>query len=108
VAGALDMTEVEEEAAKLLDAVREWAHGTFGPGGRLGPERISTGASECTWCPVCTAIAALRGDRPDITEKVDAAAMAVVTAVRSLLSAATDPPPPPTSTRRIQRIDLGG
>jgi hypothetical protein len=100
------MTEVEEEAAKLLDAVRYWAHGRFGPGGRFGPERISTGAPECTWCPVCTAIAALRGDRPDITEKVDSAAMALVTAVRSLLSAAADPPPSPSS-RRVQRIDLG-
>src|SRR5215468_4464159 len=79
------------DAGRLLaDAVHEWARARFGD-----PEtaHIATGAPECAWCPICQLIAALRGDRPDVSDKLAAAATAVVDVVGSLLN----PPPGRTS-----------
>jgi hypothetical protein len=75
------------DAGRLLaDAVHEWARARFGD---ADSAHIATGAPECSWCPICQLIAALRGDRPDVTDKLAAAATAVVDVVGSLLN----PPP---------------
>ena len=75
------------DAGRLLaDAVHEWARARFGD---TDSAHIATGAPECSWCPICQLIAALRGDRPDVTDKLAAAATAVVDVVGSLLN----PPP---------------
>jgi hypothetical protein len=79
------------DAGRLLaDAVHEWARARFGD---TDSAHIATGAPECAWCPICQLIAALRGDRPDVTDKLAAAATAVVDVVGSLLN----PPPGRTS-----------
>ena len=79
------------DAGRLLaDAVHEWARARFGD---ADAAHIATGAPECAWCPICQLIAALRGDRPDVTDKLAAAATAVVDVVGSLLN----PPPGRTS-----------
>lgn len=97
---------IGDEAAKLLDAVQDWARRSFGDSAH-----IATGAPECTWCPVCQLIAVLRGDRPDISDKVADATASVVAALRAVVDAAANPaggagaaPPRPP---RMQRIDLG-
>ncbi len=59
-----------EEAAKLLDAVHGWARRTF------SAEHIATGAQECTGCPVCQVVSVLRGDHPDVTERLSGLAAA--------------------------------
>ena len=66
--------------------MHEWARARFGD---ADSAHIATGAAECAWCPICQLIAALRGDRPDVTDKLSAAAAAVVDVVGSLLN----PPP---------------
>lgn len=72
------------DAGRLLaDAVHEWARARFGD---PDTAHIATGAAECAWCPICQLIAALRGDRPDVTDKLAAAATAVVDVVGSLLN----------------------
>jgi hypothetical protein len=77
------------DAGRLLaDAVHEWARARFGD---TDSAHIATGAPECSWCPICQLIAALRGERPDVTDKLAAAATAVVDVVGSLLN----PPPGP-------------
>jgi hypothetical protein len=79
------------DAGRLLaDAVHEWARARFGD---TDSAHIATGAPECSWCPICQLIAALRGERPDVTDKLAAAATAVVDVVGSLLN----PPPGRTS-----------
>jgi hypothetical protein len=94
---------IGDEAAKLLDAVQDWARRNLG-----SPDsgsHIATGAPECQWCPLCQLIMVLRGDRPEISEKIADATASVVAAVRTLIDAATthtDRPQP-----RVQRIDLG-
>lgn len=91
-----------EEAVKLLDAVADWARGNLGDVDWRG--HIATGAPECTWCPLCQLISVLRGERPEINEKVAEAMMSVVAALRAFLDATKQPaqPAPP----RVQHIDL--
>jgi hypothetical protein len=95
-----------EEAVRLLGAVQEWTRQTFPAGGPDGH-----GGPECQWCPLCQFMAVLRGERPEVTERVAEAGAAVATAFRALLDAAgnaapahRDEPPQP----RVQHIDLGG
>ena len=97
---------IGDEAAKLLDAVQDWARRSFGDSAH-----IATGAPECTWCPICQLIAVLRGDRPEISDKIADATASVVSALRAVVDAAANPaeeagaaPPKPP---RVQRIDLG-
>jgi hypothetical protein len=86
---------IGEEALKLLDAVQDWL--------RREPlaEHLATGAPECTWCPICQLVAVLRGDRPDVNEKITS----VLTALRAMFDGADVPPAPQP---HVQHIDLGG
>jgi len=84
-----------EEAVKLLEAVQDWL--------RRPPlsEHLATGAPECTWCPICQLVAVLRGERPDVNEKI----ASVVTALRAMLDGGDVQSAPQP---RVQHIDLGG
>jgi hypothetical protein len=94
------------EALRLVTSVQDWARRSF-------PEPSEPHGSDCQWCPLCQFVAVLRGERPEVTERVAEAGSAVVTALRSLLEAAAGPsgeaggnhradPPPP----RVQHIRL--
>ena len=89
-ANGAEGTATSDAGRLLADAVHEWARTRFGD---PDTAHIATGAAECAWCPICQLIAALRGDRPDVTDKLAAAATAVVDVVGSLLN----PPPGQTS-----------
>lgn len=84
-----------DEAVKLLDAVQEWL--------RREPlaEHLATGAPECTWCPLCQLVAVLRGERPDVNDKI-ASLVAALRAVFDATDAGAARPP------HVQHIDLGG
>ncbi len=82
---------VGEEAARLAEAIRGWAATTF-PGLTSGlTEHLATGAPECRYCPFCQLVAVLRGDRPEVTERVAEAAAAVADAVRAVADAVVRP-----------------
>lgn len=69
-----------DEARRLVEAAREWAV-------RAVPDaHVATGSPECCWCPLCRTVAVLRGDRPEVTEKL----AEVVTAAASALAAVLD------------------
>lgn len=91
-----------EEAARLLDAVADWARANLGDVDWRG--HIATGAPECAWCPLCQLISVLRGERPEINEKIAEATMSVVAALRAVLDAATERPD--SAQPRVQRINL--
>ena len=55
---------VGEEAARLLDAVQHWARDA------LGSPHLATGTPECTACPICQAVAVLRGERPEVNQRI--------------------------------------
>lgn len=96
-----------DEAVRLLGAVQQWTRQTF-PAGRDGH-----GGPECEWCPLCQFMAVLRGERPEVTQRVAEAGAAVATAFRAVLDATPRPSTPgdepsaPGPEPRVQRIDLG-
>jgi hypothetical protein len=86
-----------EEALRLVEAAREWAVWTFPD----AEAHSASGAPECSWCPLCRAVAVLRGDRPEVTERLAEVLTAVAGALAAVLDAAARPAPtpPPASGR---------
>ncbi|MEO6703642.1 MAG: hypothetical protein ABI140_19365, partial [Jatrophihabitantaceae bacterium] len=56
-----------EEFAKLVGAAQDWFN-------RLAADpasaRIATGSPDCCWCPICQLIATLRGERPELMQRL--------------------------------------
>jgi hypothetical protein len=111
---------VGEEAVKLLQALQEWAkesgheYGeTFGAaatgaGGLLQSvnEHIATGGRECTYCPVCRMISAVRATSPEVKAHLTSAASSLLQAAAGFM--ATHVPDSSTSRSEgpVERIDL--
>ena len=77
-----------EEAARLFEAVQEWAQRSAGTlaSGPLG-EQVATGAPECRLCPVCQLISLLRDTRPEVVLHLAEAASALLAALRAAIAA---------------------
>lgn len=73
-----------EEAARLVGAAQDWLHRVVGD---PDTARIATGAPECCWCPLCQLIAMLRGERPDLVERLADAQTALAGTLRALADA---------------------
>jgi hypothetical protein len=96
-----------EEAAKLFAAAQDWFHRTLGD---PATARIATGAPECAWCPLCQLVSVLRGDRPEITERLAETQAAVAGLLRALADAAGTTGAhggQRSNGSRVQKIDLG-
>ena len=91
-----------EEAARLFAAVEEWARSRSG---LLDDQHLATGAPECSTCPVCQGVAALRQVRPETVEHLLDAAASVVAALRTAVVAPSGPTEPPRGSR-VQDIDV--
>ena len=70
------------ELDSLLAAAQQWARKALPapPSGHPGPE--------CQWCPLCQVASVLRGEHPELTDRLAEAGTAVSTAVRVLLDQA--------------------
>lgn len=90
-----------EEAARLLAAAEQWVRARAG--GHL--DGLATGAPECTVCPVCQGISAVRQVRPETVEHLLDAAASLVAALRSTVTSTAAPEP---AGRRpgVQHIDV--
>jgi hypothetical protein len=91
-----------EQAGQLLAVVQDWVRRNFEVAGD------AEHAAVCDWCPLCQFVAVLRGDRPEVTERVAAAGTAVTAALRAVLDAATEGPRDSgtDSGPRVHKIDL--
>jgi hypothetical protein len=95
-----------------LDAVQEWAKRFPEASGNAG-EHSRTG--ECLpWCPICQFAQILRGEHPEVTERLTEAATAIASAMKALADTALTRAQADTAARRdrpqpaprIQRITL--
>ena len=111
---------VGDEAVKLLQALQEWAKesgheyaesagaAAAGAGGLLQTvnEHIATGGQDCTYCPVCRMISAVRATSPEVKQHLTTAASSLLQAAVGVLAthgaggAASRPDEP------VERIDL--
>ena len=88
-----------EEAVRLLGALSDWASDHA----RGVNEHLATGAPECTYCPVCRTVHAVRNASPEVRAQLTSSAATFLQAAAGLLTAASagqDPAP------TVQRIDL--
>ena len=100
--------DLADEIGKLVGAAQEWAR-------RALPESaIGHGGPDCQWCPICQFVAVLRGERPDVTDRMVEAGTALLSAFRAFMDATVPHPEgraahddAPAAPPRVQRIDLG-
>jgi hypothetical protein len=101
--------EFGEEVRRLLSGVQDWA--------RRLPEAAdshSAGGGQClAWCPICQFANVLRGEHPEVTERLTEAANAIASAIKALADAALTraqpdgaPRPRPRPAPRVQHIRL--
>jgi hypothetical protein len=98
------------EALRLVSSVQDWAQDWAHRGSGTAGERHT--GSDCHWCPLCQFAAVLRGEHPDLTDRVAEAGTALAGALRVLVEAASaaaatqhrQPRPPPAA--RVQKINL--
>lgn len=96
-----DHPPLSDELARLLGSVQQWTRENLPP--------AAEGAATCEWCPLCQFVAVLRGERPDVTERVAEAGTAVASAIRGLLDVAMSSRPGASDAQsgpRVERIDL--
>jgi hypothetical protein len=81
-----DGDELGAEAAKLVTAVQEWARNAFSA---HSPAERTGAPAECVpWCPICQFAGILRGEHPEVTERLAEAGAALAGAMKALSDAA--------------------
>jgi hypothetical protein len=97
--------ELGPEVHRLLEAVQDWA--------KRFPDGQSHPSGGCLpWCPICQFANVLRGDHPEVTERLTEAATAVATAMKALADVALKAAPEtgrarrPSPAPRIEHIRL--
>ncbi|WP_248582196.1 hypothetical protein [Nocardioides sp. InS609-2] len=116
--GEPDVGSLAEEAAKLMGALSGWArdHGDLAPHvGDLASRatdalrdvdaHVATGAAECTWCPVCRTVHAVRSLNPEVRNHLASAATSLMHAVAGVLATGV---PDQGRSRDVEHIDLDG
>lgn len=99
--------DIGEELGKLMATVQELAR-------RALPESaIGHGGPECQWCPICQLVNLLRGEHPEITDRIAEAGSAVAAALKAATDALGQTADRNGGDRaktgpRVQRIDLSG
>ena len=109
---------VSEEALKLFGALSDWArdHGSDLGQGLSGladqaaasvrdvDEHLATGAPECTYCPICRTVHAVRQTSPEVRAHLAVAASSLLQAAAGILAAAA--PAGARDRGGVERIDL--
>jgi hypothetical protein len=113
-----DVGSLAEEATKLMGALAGWAkehgveagHGLSGLAGEVRndvDEHLATGAPECTYCPLCRTVHAVRQVSPEVKTHLASAASSLMLAAAGLL-ATVAPDDGRTGAARdgVEKIDL--
>ena len=110
---------VGDEAAKLFDALQDWAK-DGGPAGAEGlagglvdgladqwrtvNEHVANGGQDCTYCPVCQVIHKVRESNPEVRTHLAVAASSLLQAAATLIEARA--PRPAADEPQVTKIDL--
>jgi hypothetical protein len=113
-----EIGSVSEEAAKLVGALSDWAKDQGGAGAASGVGASLSGlvdlarevdahvaGENCTYCPLCRVIGAVRATSPEVKAHLTTATTALIQAAASAMATHV----PPEAQRRsepVQRIDL--
>lgn len=87
-----------EEAARLVEAIGEWARGAVGD----GPLSAMGEGTDCQICPLCQVIALVRRTQPETYAHLVDAATSMAAALRSVIDRHDHGGGP----SRVERIDL--
>ena len=115
-----DVGSVGEEAAKLLGALSDWARdqgSDLGQGlGGLAShaaeslhdvnEHLATGSAECTYCPVCRTVHAVRQTTPEVRAHLAQAASSFFQAAAGLMATLPSQQQDPGRSPGVEKIDL--
>ena len=116
--GAHDVGSLGEEAARLLNALSDWAREHAGEAGEglsgLATqaaasahdlnEHLATGSAECMVCPVCRTVHAVRQLSPEVKEHLNTAVTSLAQAAAAIMA--------PTNARNggspgdVEHIDI--
>lgn len=88
-----------EEAARLVEALGEWARGAVGD----GPLSAMGEGADCQVCPLCQAIALVRRTQPETYAHLVDAATSMAAALRSVVQGHDHGE---GASRGVERIDL--
>jgi len=91
-----------EEAARLVEALSDWARGHAGEVPGAVASQVG-GSAECRLCPLCQAIALMRQARPETFVHLLEASTALTAALRTLVDSSDHRHAP---GRGVERIDL--
>ena len=95
-----DVGSVADEAVKLLGALSDWAKDAT----HDVESHLATGATECTYCPICRTVHAVRGLSPEVKTQLATAATSLLTVAAGML--ATHATPDRGGRDGVQHIDL--
>ncbi|WP_300676378.1 DUF5304 family protein [Nocardioides sp.] len=73
-----------EEALRLVGALAGWASEQVG----TANEHLATGSAECTVCPICRTVHAVREVSPEVRDHLVAAGASLIQALTGLIGAA--------------------
>jgi len=82
-----------EEAMRLAGAMQDWIRRSATQTRHETAADADAGdvphSNDCTWCPVCQFAAVVRGERPDVTERLAEAGTVFLSAMRGVIEAAS-------------------
>jgi len=91
-----------DEAVRLFGALSDWARDAT----EEVDEHVATGGAECTWCPLCRTVHAVRAAGPEVRTHLAVAGSALLQAAAGVLAAAA--PAPARHDTGVEHIDLDG
>lgn len=93
-----------EEAARLVEAIGDWARGAVGDASPGAPNESSPHRGpECQVCPLCQVLALVRRTQPETFGHLADASASMVAALRTFVERHDHPSARPTG---VERIDL--